>query len=531
MHRTLVLLLLLLWVNGSYAFYPFAPKFPVADGHEGAGQGVDRSDAALRSRTAQGDRPITLKLSRKASSDSDEPLMDRVSRIADGLAAKYGSQTRTKDDASFSRRENEHDVMKAEQPAASNSAGIHQDGTDFSYFLEVKLGAEGKPLYMLLDTGASTTWVMGANCTSEVCTTHDSFGPDDSSSFVDTGASFTIQYGTGEVSGHIVRDSMSIAELNTTFDFGLATVTSSEFARFPFEGILGMSTSPNSFLSAIKDAELLDKNVFGISLSRASDGPNDGEITFGAANEDRYEGEITYASLVTGTSWAIPLDDVMVDSQPVGLKGKTAYLDTGTTYAFAPKDQVAALFDKVPGASSGDDGSSYTVPCDSNVPIAFTFAGASWTISPADLLSATPVENVCTANIFGIEVVKGSWLLGDVFLKNVYSVFDLDESRIGFAAKLAPSGGDTATTSTTASTTPPTDSPPNSPTATTSESSSGSSAAPSIDTGFSNNPSAESSSSLVEPSSDATLTEESRACQPRTGGPMDEEERSPGPST
>ncbi|RYP50120.1 hypothetical protein DL768_004324 [Monosporascus sp. mg162] len=518
MYRTLVLLQVLLWVNGIHAFYPFAPKFRVADGREGAGQGVDRSDAALRSRTAQGDRPITLKLSRKASSfDSDESLMDRVSRIADGLAAKYGSRTRTKEDASFSRRENEHDVMKAEEPTASNSAGIHQDGTDFSYFLEVKLGAEGKPLYMLLDTGASTTWVMGANCTSEACTTHDSFGPDDSSSFVDTGTSFAIQYGTGEVSGHVVRDSMSIAEMNTTFDFGLASVTSNEFARFPFEGILGMSTSPDSFLSAIKDAELLDNNVFGISLSRASDGPNDGEIMFGAANTDRYEGEITYAPLVTGNSWAIPLDDVMVDGQPVGIKGKTAYLDTGTTYAFAPKDQVAALFDKVPGASSGDDGSSYTVPCGSKVPIAFTFSGASWNISSADLLSATPMENVCTANIFGIEIVRESWLLGDVFLKNVYSVFDLDESRIGFAAKLAPSGGDTTTTSTTS----PTDSPPNSPTATTSESSSGSSAtpsaAPSIDTGLSSNPSAESSSSPVEPSPDATLTEESRAGQLRTG--------------
>ncbi|RYP14998.1 hypothetical protein DL765_005995 [Monosporascus sp. GIB2] len=517
MRRTLVLLQLLLWINRIYAFYPFIPKFRVADGREGAGGGVDRSDAALRSRTAQGGRPITLELSRKASSsDSDESLMERVSRIADGLAAKYGSQTRTEDDASFSRRENEHDVMKAEEPTASNSAGIHQDGTDFSYFLEVKLGAEGKPVYMLLDTGASTTWVMGANCTSEACATHDTFGPDDSSSFVDTGASFKIQYGTGEVSGHIVRDSMSIAELNTTSDFGLATVTSNEFTRFPFEGILGLSTSPDSFLSTIKDAGLLDKNVFGVSLSRASDGPNDGEITFGAANKDRYEGEITYASLVKGDSWAIPLDDVTVDSRPVGLKGKTAYIDTGTTYAFAPKDQVAALFDKVPGASSGDDGSSYTAPCDSKVSIAFTFAGASWNISSADLLSATPKENVCTANIFGIEVVKGSWLLGDVFLKNVYSVFDLDESRIGFAAKLASSGGRTTSTSTTASTTSPT----GSPAGTTSESSTGSSDAPSashsIDTGFSSNPSAETSPSPAEPSSDAIPTEESRAGQLRT---------------
>ena len=31
--------------------------------------------------------------------------------------------------------------------------------------------------------------------------------------------------------------------------------------------------------------------------------------------------------------------------------------------------------------------------------------------------------------------MAGSWLLGDVFLKNVYSVFDADNKRIGFANK------------------------------------------------------------------------------------------------
>lgn len=353
--------------------------------------------------------------------------------MADGLATKYGSQTRSRtiqEDANLSRRNNDYEVMEAEEPTGTNSAGILQDGTDFSYFLEVKFGAQQKPLYMLLDTGASTTWVMGVDCESDACTKHNSFGPDDSSTFKDTGSGFSIMYGTGEVSGNLVTDTISVAEISATFNFGVANVTSSEFSRFPFEGILGLSTSSDSFFSGIKDAGLLDANVIGVSLARASDGVNDGEITFGTLDENKYEGDITYAPLVSDNSWAISLDDITVDGQPVGVTGKTAYLDTGTTYAFAPEDQVKTLFDKVPGASS-EDGTTYTVPCDSKVPVAFKFGGVDWAISSADLLSAPSGDGVCTANIFGMEVVKGSWLLGDVFLKNVYSVFDMDQSRLG----------------------------------------------------------------------------------------------------
>ena len=329
----------------------------------------------------------------------------------------------------ISARDNDYELVEAEDPTGEHSVGIDQDGTDFSYFIEVKFGAEEKPLYMLLDTGASTTWVMGHDCASEACTKHNSFGPDDSSTLKDTGEGFSIMYGTGKVSGNVVTDSISVADITTTLNFGLANTTSEEFSRFPFEGIMGMSTSKDSFFSAIKEAGVLEANVIGVSLSRASDGVNDGEISFGALNEDKYEGDITYADVISDDSWAVTLDDVVVDGNSAGLTGKTAYLDTGTTYAFAPPDQVRTLFSKIAGASSSD-GTTYTIPCDSKVPVAFTFSGKSWDVSMADLISA-PVNGKCTANIFGMEIVKGSWLLGDMFLKNVYSVYDMDKGRIG----------------------------------------------------------------------------------------------------
>lgn len=331
-------------------------------------------------------------------------------------------------------RRNEPDgyrVVKAQDPAVDNSAGIDQDGTDYSYFAEVEFGSEAKPLYMLLDTGASTTWVMGSMCTSKSCLIHDTFGPDDSKTYNDTGEAYSVEYGTGSVRGHIVEDKLSLAGLSVTLPFGVANTTSDQFTQFPFDGILGLSTSPDTWLSAVKNANLIRSNIFGISLSRNSDGTNDGEIVFGGLNKDKYTGDITYTSLKSpGGAWMIPLDDVMVGNDSAGIKGRSAYIDTGTSFIFGPPDDVEALYKQIPGSSS-TDGVTYIVPCDSDKEVAFTFSGKSWPVSTKDWISAPNNKGVCNGNFYGKEYVPGGWLLGDVFLKNVYGVFDIDNSRIG----------------------------------------------------------------------------------------------------
>ena len=62
------------------------------------------------------------------------------------------------------KRDNDYSIITASQPSQTNSMAVHEDGTDFSYFSAVNFGSHGKPMYMLIDTGAANTWVMGANC-------------------------------------------------------------------------------------------------------------------------------------------------------------------------------------------------------------------------------------------------------------------------------------------------------------------------------------------------------------------------------
>lgn len=425
--RQASLLQLSLWITNLYALVQGVPESQ----HEARSQDVDPTSKGF----------VTFKLVKKAA------LSDKL-RIPITPRAPRASGQGIEGATSIAERAPGYKVVKAQESTFDNSAGIDQDGTDYSYFAEVKLGSEAKPLYMLLDTGASTTWVMGSTCTSKSCLMHNTFGPDDSKTYNDTGEAYSVEYGTGSVRGHVIEDSLTLAGLSVTFSFGVANTTSDQFTQFPFDGILGLATSPDTWLTAVKNANLIDSNMFGISLSRSSDGTNDGEIVFGALNPHKYTGDITYSPVKSNSAWTIAMDDILVSGESAGVTGRSAYIDTGTSFVFGPPEDVEAMYKLIPDSSS-KDGTTYSIPCDTDSKVALSFSGQSWKISSKDFVSAPNGDGACTGNIYGREYVPGGWLIGDVFLKNVYSVFDVDNGQIGFAAKAVPETTEPTTTTTT----------------------------------------------------------------------------------
>jgi cathepsin D len=334
-----------------------------------------------------------------------------------------------------------------------NSMAVNQDGQDYSYFSTLKFGSEGKELYMLVDTGAANTWVMGSNCTTTSCKAHNTFGKSDSSTLKVTEDKWSVTYGTGTVSGVVVNDTVSFAGFNIDIGFGSASTTSDDFLTYPMDGILGLGRPKSNHLGvptvmqSLIDANLLKQKLFGVHLQRNADGATDGEVNFGAWDSSKFIGDLAYTDSITEDGlWEIPVDDAGVDGKVVGIKDRTAILDTGTSFVLIPPGDAKQIHALVPGAQP-DGNENWKVPCSSTVPIQIKFSGKFYDISHKDYVG-TPDDDgkMCESNIIGHQAFGPTqWLLGDTFLKNVYAVFDFDKDRIGKQPTLPPQRSQTQT--------------------------------------------------------------------------------------
>ena len=289
-----------------------------------------------------------------------------------------------------------------------------------------------------MDTGSPSSWVMGADCTSTACTTHTTFGDKDSNTLKITQEPFTIQYGTGAVEGVVISDTMQLADMSLRISFGSATKVSDHFINNPIDGIIGLGRAKSNsmgvpiFMDVVGGAKVLPAKLFGFSLQRASDGTNDGEINFGSPDTTKYTGRLSFTDTVSDqVQWEIPIEDAIVNGVPCKLTGNTAIIDTGTSYMLLPPDDAKVLHAQIPNSQSA--GASYHIPCSTTVSIEVVFSKVAYSISPKDYIGA-PIQggNLCQSQIIGyLTGGPDQWLLGDTFMKNVYTVFDMDNARIG----------------------------------------------------------------------------------------------------
>jgi aspartyl protease len=212
------------------------------------------------------------------------------------------------------------------------------------------------------------------------------------------------------------------------------------------DGILGIGRLQNvasnptgvkapTIVDVLATQKIIPSRLVGIRLSRSSDGSNNGEINFGAPDTSAYSGDLNYISAVTNMNgfWEIPLGSVSFNGKNAAIQnGVTVLLDSGTSYMLLPPDDAKALHAIIPGSSG--TGETYTVPCDTSMPLVLTLGGKTYSISSKDYVGSPGSSGGCNSNIIGRATFAATqWLVGDVFLKNVYTVFDYDGSRVGLA--------------------------------------------------------------------------------------------------
>ncbi|KAG8739688.1 Type I transmembrane sorting receptor [Ceratobasidium sp. 428] len=304
----------------------------------------------------------------------------------------------------------------------------------------IGIGTPAQSFLIDFDTGSADLWVPSSSCTSSGCAPHSKYKSTSSSTSSKKSGTFSISYGDGSTaSGPIYSDTVTVAGLSVTGQyFSPVTSESSSFSSDPSDGIMGLAFSSISSIGAPTYIENLysqgkiSSPVFGFRL--ASSGS---ELYLGGADTSKYTGTITYASLTSKTYW--------LTSGSAGAGGTTAYtgpmiIDSGTTLVVGPTSSVSSFWSKIGGkaCSTSVCGTSgyYTFPCSSPPSVSFTLGGRSFPISPNDInLGSTDSSGkTCVGAIVGTSgVPDNAWIVGDTFMKNVYTVFDEANSRVGFA--------------------------------------------------------------------------------------------------
>ena len=230
---------------------------------------------------------------------------------------------------------------------------------------------------------------------------HAFLGPQSSTSFEDSGNPFQVTYGSGEVQGNIIRDNLNLAGLALDKHvFGVALVESVDFSgdSTTFDGLMGLAKSGLSNQGVLTPVESLAQNglisaaITSYKISRVSDGRNDGEITFGGLDQTKFDPKtlVTIPNVNPNGFWEGDLTTVTVGGEDIGLQGRTAILDTGTTLIIAPAPDVEAIHAKIPGSQSDGQG-GFIIPCTNTAAVSLTFGGQAFDINPTDILFA-PVD-------------------------------------------------------------------------------------------------------------------------------------------
>ncbi|KAJ7281574.1 aspartic peptidase A1 [Mycena rebaudengoi] len=323
---------------------------------------------------------LTMNLRRRAHSGNTE---DWAKGLREGLISKYGGK------AASVRRSTGSNLQVA----------ITDQNGDSSFF---------GSLAIVLDTGSADLWVAGSTCGTS-CGTVPTFDPTKA-------PDFSIAYGSA----------------TETVQMAGFSVSNQVFAVLhPFWETLASGGAWDSPVMSFQLTRFLNQS--GTQALEVG-----GTFTMGFVNSTLYTGDIEYIDVPTSTNsywiYLLPGNSVSVGT------GQDAYaaIDTGTTLVGGPPDQIALIYAQIPGSSpaTGRYDGYYQYPCDTTVVVTISFGGKSWTVSPADFHLTRISAGTCIGAFFSLTTGDSAppWILGDTFLKNVYSVFRYDPPSIGFAS-------------------------------------------------------------------------------------------------
>mmetsp|Transcript_13902 Transcript_13902/g.17488 ORF Transcript_13902/g.17488 Transcript_13902/m.17488 type:complete len:411 (+) Transcript_13902:93-1325(+) len=348
------------------------------------------------------------------------------------------------DDAAYEKRNLRGTFMEGNVVLGDGSNGTIpiNDFQNAQYYGNVEIGTPPVSFRVIFDTGSSNLWVPKVGCThcGGPINKKNKYDKGESSTYEEDGKDFNITYGSGSVTGKFAKDTVTLADdiVVTEQRFGLiqdAGGLGMGYRMGKFDGILGLAFQsisidnvPPVLVNAIDQGQM-DEPLFAFYLGDEEVG----ELTIGGYDESKFDGELHAVDLVAATYWEINVDGIKAGETHFA-RGTTAIVDSGTSLLVGPPLLVLQLALNI-GAKMNIAG-EYTIPCDKvdSIPdLIFTIDGKDYTLTGKDIVLQS--GNSCLVAIMGMRIPGGDpkWILGDVFMRKYYTVFNYGTKQVSFA--------------------------------------------------------------------------------------------------
>ncbi|KAM5238194.1 renin [Ctenodactylus gundi] len=316
------------------------------------------------------------------------------------------------------------------------------------YFGEIGIGTPPQIFKVVFDTGSANLWVPSTKCYlyDVACASHKRYDSTESSSYIKNGTRIILHYGSGDVTGFLSQDVVTVGGITVTQAFGEITgLPLIPFMLADFDGVLGMGFPEQAVGGAtpvfdnILSQKVLTEDVFSVYYSRDS-GQLGGEILLGGSDPKYYQGNFHYVSVNKIGSWEILMKGVSVGSTTlVCEEGCKAVVDTGSSYISGPSSSLKLVMDAL-GAQLYEQ-YEYVVNCNqtSTLPdLSFHLGGRAYTLTSKDYVLQEHYDdkNLCILALHDMDIPPPTgpvWVLGAVFIRKFYTEFDRHNNRIGFA--------------------------------------------------------------------------------------------------
>jgi cathepsin D len=264
---------------------------------------------------------------------------------------------------------------------------------------------------------------------------HKTYKSSASDSFIKNGTNLEIKYGSGGVKGFFSNDVVTLGGVKAhNITFGEATSLSGvSFIAAKFDGILGMgfrTISVNHVITvfeALYEQNQIEEASFSFYLSKTA-GSESSRLVLGGINSNYYEGSMKFYPLISETYWVIGMNEFRVNG--TSITASKAIMDTGTSLIVGSKniiDQINQLIGTVDSSCNGLD----------NLPdVVINIDGDDYVLTPNDYVLKAGMFGY-TQCLSGFMAMDLPWpdtvILGDVFLKTYYTLFDMTHQKVGLA--------------------------------------------------------------------------------------------------